>query len=167
MGARTDPLDRELEQINLNVSALTALALLFVPAMAERKSGTIINVASTGAFQAVPFMATYGATKAFVLSFSEALAEEMRGTGVTVMALCPGLTRTGFQEVAGVDATSLPSFAFMDARTVVEQAIAAAKRGKRLHVNGVANLLLVESIRLAPRSLITRIAGGMFRKGDD
>lgn len=157
-------LDRELEQINLNVTALVALARLFIPAMVERKSGTIINVASTAAFQAVPFMATYAATKAFVLSFSEALAHELRDTGVGVTALCPGPTRTEFQQVAGTAETGVPSFAFIDAKTVVAQAIQAAERGKAVRVNGLTNRLLAQSTRLAPRSLAARIAGAMFRE---
>src|SRR5262249_45474057 len=83
------PLEREIEEINLNVGALVALTRLFLPAMIQRKSGTVINVASTAGFQPVPWMATYAATKAFVLNFSEAVAHELQGTGVTVMALCP------------------------------------------------------------------------------
>ncbi len=161
------PLDREVEQINLNVTALVGLARLFLPAMLERKGGTIINVASTAAFQPVPFMATYGATKAFVLSFSEALAEELRGTGVVVTALCPGPTRTEFQQVAGTAEVGMHSISFMDAKAVVAQAIDAAKRGKSVKITGLTNLLLAESIRLAPRSLAARIAGSMFRREED
>ncbi len=161
------PLDRELEEINLNVMAPVALARLFLPAMVELKHGTVINVASTAAFQAIPFMATYGATKAFLLSFSEALAEELRGTGVVVTALCPGATRTEFQQVAGTAESGLHSISFMDAKTVVAQAIDAAKRGKSVKITGLTNLLLAESIRLAPRSLAARIAGSMFRREED
>jgi hypothetical protein len=94
------PLERELEEIDLNVTSLVALTHLFLPAMAARRRGTIINVASTAAFQALPYMATYAATKAFVLSFTEAVAGEMAGTGVRVMALCPGPVRTEFQAIA-------------------------------------------------------------------
>lgn len=160
-------LDREIEQVNLNVTALVALTRLFLPAMLERKRGTIINVASTAAFQPVPFMATYGATKAFVLSFSEALAEELRGTGVVVTALCPGPTRTEFQQVAGTAEVGVPSFSYMDAKTVVAQALDAASRGRAVKIAGLANLLLAESTRLAPRSLTARIAGAMFRGKDE
>lgn len=156
------PLARELEQINLNVTSLVALTGLLLPAMVKRGRGTIINVASTGAFQPVPHMAVYGASKAFVLNFSEAIAFELRGTGVTVTALCPGLTRTEFQQVAGVNQDGLPSFAWMDAKTVVAQAIAAARRGKSLKVNGMINVALMESTRIAPRSLVTRISGALF-----
>ncbi len=157
------PLDREIEEINLNVSALVALTRLFLPAMVAGKAGTIINVASTAAFQPVPWMATYGATKAFVLSFSEALARELEGTGVTVMALCPGPTRTEFQQVASVEDSAFPSFAYMDAATVVRQAIDAAKRGKAVKINGFINTIMAESTRFAPRALVRRIAGNMFR----
>lgn len=157
------PLDRELEQIDLNASALVALTRLFLPGMIRRGRGTVINVASTAAFQPVPYMATYAATKAFVLNFSEALAHELRATGVTVTALCPGPTRTGFQAVAGVNEAAFPSFAFMEAGTVVAQAIASAKRGKPVRINGILNQLMAQSTRLAPRALVARIAGAMFR----
>jgi uncharacterized protein len=158
------PIEREIEQIELNVTALVALTRLFLPEMVKRKKGTIINVSSVGAFAPVPFMATYGATKAFVLSFSEAIAEELNGTGVTVMALCPGATRTEFQKVAGVENARMPSFNWMDAETVVAQAIAAAKRGKSLCINGAMNFLTAQSTRIAPRRLAAKIAGAMFRE---
>jgi short-subunit dehydrogenase len=157
------PLERELEQINLNVSALVALTRLFLSGMVAAGRGHIINVASTAAFQPVPWMATYAATKAFVLNFSEALSSELQGTGVTVLALCPGPTRTEFQQVAGVEDSGVPSFAYMDAATVVRQGIDAARRGKALRVNGLVNSLMAQSTRLAPRALVRRIAGAMFR----
>jgi short-subunit dehydrogenase len=157
------PLDRELEQVELNVSSLVALTRLVLPAMIGRGRGTVLNVASTAAFQPVPYMATYAATKAFVLNFSEALAHELRATGVTVTALCPGPTRTGFQAVAGVNEAAFPSFAFMDATTVVAQAIASARRGKPVRINGILNQLMAQSTRIAPRALVARIAGAMFR----
>jgi short-subunit dehydrogenase len=157
------PFEREMEEIELNVTALVALTRLFLPPMVSRRSGTIINVSSVGGFTPVPFMATYGATKAFVLSFSEALAEELKDSGVTVMALCPGATRTEFQKVANVEEARMPSFAFMNADTVVTQAIAAAKRGKSVCVNGPMNKIMVESTRFTPRRLVAKIAGSMFR----
>lgn len=159
------PLDRELDEINLNITALVSLTRLFLDAMVARRRGTIINVASTAAFQPIPYMATYGASKSFVLDFSEAVAHEVRPFGVTVMALCPGPTRTEFQGVAGVNESAVPSFAYMDAKTVVAQALGSAKRGKALRINGVINSLMAQSTRLAPRFLAARIAGGMF-KGD-
>jgi short-subunit dehydrogenase len=157
------PLPREIEEIELNVTALVTLTRLFLPPMVERHAGTIINVSSVGGFTPVPFMATYAATKAFVLSFSEALAEEVKDAGVTVMALCPGATRTEFQKVANVDDARMPSFAFMTAQTVVAQAISAAKRGRSVYVNGPMNVLMVESTRIVPRRLVARIAGSMFK----
>jgi uncharacterized protein len=157
------PFEREMDEIELNVTALVALTRLFLPPMVSRRSGTIINVSSVGGFTPVPFMATYGATKAFVLSFSEALAEELKDSGVTVMALCPGATRTEFQKVANVEEARMPSFAFMNADTVVTQAIAAAKRGKSVCVNGPMNKIMVESTRFTPRRLVAKIAGSMFR----
>jgi len=157
------PLDREIEQINLNVSALVSLTRLFLPGMVAAKRGHIVNVASTAAFQPVPWMATYAATKAFVLNFSEALSSELQGTGVTVLALCPGPTRTEFQQVAGVENSGVPSFAYMDAATVVRQGMDAARRGKALRINGFVNALMAQSTRIAPRALVRRIAGAMFR----
>jgi uncharacterized protein len=158
------PIEREIEEIDLNVSALVALCRLFAPAMAARRSGTIINVASTAAFQPVPWMATYGATKAFVLSFSEALSSELAASNVTVMALCPGPTRTEFQAVANTAEAAFPDFAYMDAATVVAQGIAAAKRGRAVRINGVMNFLMAQSTRIAPRAMVRWIAGSMFRE---
>ncbi len=156
-------LGRELEEIDLNVSALVALTRMFLPAMVARRAGTVINVASTAAFQAVPYMATYGATKAFVLSFSQALSAELSGTGVKVLALCPGPTHTEFQSVAHTRRARVPAFMYMDAATVVAQGLAAARRGRSLCINGILNTAMVESIRFAPRALVNRITAGMFR----
>jgi short-subunit dehydrogenase len=157
------PLEREVEEINLNITSLVAMTRLFLEGMVARRRGTIINVASTAAFQPVPYMATYGATKSFVLDFSEAVAYEVKSSGVTVMALCPGPTRTEFQDVAGVNETGVPSFAYMDAKTVVAQALASAKRGKSVRINGIMNLVMAQSTRITPRALVARIAGGMFK----
>ncbi len=159
------PLDREIEEINLNVTSLVSLTRLFIEGMVTRRRGTIINVASTAGFQPVPYMATYAATKAFVLNFSEAISHEVRSSGVRVMALCPGPTRTEFQGTAGVDTSSFPSFAYMDAKTVVAQALASAKRGKAVRINGLMNQVMAQSNRFSPRSVVARIAGAMF-KGD-
>jgi short-subunit dehydrogenase len=157
------PLEREIEEINLNIGAVVSLTRLFLQGMVERRRGTIINVASTAAFQPVPYMATYGASKSFVLDFSEAVAYEVKSFGVAVMALCPGPTRTEFQDIAGVNETGVPTFAYMDAKTVVAQGLASAKRGKAIRINGIMNQVMAQSTRLAPRSLVARIAGGMFK----
>ncbi|HUY20695.1 MAG TPA: SDR family oxidoreductase [Candidatus Binataceae bacterium] len=161
------PLERELEEIDLNVGALAALTRLFAPAMIARRHGTIINVASTAGFQPLPYMATYAATKAYVISFSLAMAAELRGTGVTILALCPGPTHSEFHAVAGTGDARLPDFMFMDAKTVAVQGIAAARRGKSLHVNGALNLVLAESARLSPRRLVTRIVAKFYRPNRD
>ncbi|MEA2203336.1 MAG: uncharacterized protein QOE77_112 [Blastocatellia bacterium] len=155
-------LTRELNMIDLNVRALVELTQRFLVPMRERKSGAIINVASTAGFQAVPFMATYAATKAFVLSFSEALWEENRSHGIKVMALCPGVTETGFFEAASIDLP--PMRAVQSADDVVETALRGLKRGKGHIISGWANFMMIESERLVPRSLVARMAGKVLRK---
>jgi short-subunit dehydrogenase len=157
------PLQREIEEIELNVSALVALTRLFLPAMIERRHGTIINVASTAAFQPIPYMATYGATKAFVLSFTEAVSVEARGTGVRILALCPGPVRTEFQAVAKNENGLMPSFAYLEPEAVVKEAVTAAERGKRVRINGVMNRVGAVAARLFPRALVTSIAGRIYR----
>jgi len=161
------PLERELEEIDLNIVAVVAMTRLLLPAMVERHSGTIINVASTAAFQALPFMATYAATKAFVLNFTGALAGELAGTGVKVSALCPGPVRTEFQSVAKNEHGRLPSFAYLEAETVVAQGITAAENGHPVHIAGVINFLAAQSTRFVPRSLINFIARRIYRPNAD
>lgn len=157
------PLEREIEEIELNVSALVALTRLFLPSMIERGRGTIINVASTAAFQPIPYMATYAATKAFVLSFTEAVSVEARATGVRIMALCPGPVRTEFQAVAKNENALMPSFAYLEPESVVREALAAAERGSRVRINGVMNRAGAVAARLFPRALVTSIAGRIYR----
>src|SRR5215213_1604909 len=146
-------LNRELEMIQLNIRSLVDLTHRFLGPMRERKRGTIINVASTAAFQPVPFMATYAATKAFVLSFSEALWDENRAHGIHVMALCPGVTETNFFQVAGIDRP--PMRTVQTAEQVVETALAALNRHKSTVISGWANWFTVEAERLVPRSAST------------
>lgn len=157
------PLERELEEVDLNINALVALTRLLLPAMVERHRGTIINVASTAAFQAVPFMTTYAATKSFVLSFTEGLAGELAGSGVCVMALCPGPVKTEFQAVANNEQSLMPEFVYVSAEKVVADGIAAAASGRVVHVAGVLNLLSAEMIRLVPRSVIRAVARRIYR----
>jgi uncharacterized protein len=161
------PLERELEEIDLNVSAVVAMTRLFIPAMIARNRGTIINVASTAAFQALPFMATYAASKAFVLNFTLALAGELAGTGVKVSALCPGPVRTEFQAVAKNEHGRLPDFAYLPAETVVAQGITAAENGRSMHIAGVINFLTAQSNRLMPRALINFVARRIYRPNAD
>jgi hypothetical protein len=152
----------ELSMIQVNVTALTHLTKLFLPAMIRRKRGAILNVASTAAFQPGPLMAVYYATKAYVLSFSEALANELQGTGVTVTALCPGPTRTGFQAGAKMEESRLVRGPWvMDAARVARVGYDGLRRGKTLVIPGLANRLLAQSIRFTPRKLVTRIVRSM------
>jgi len=157
---KLDP-NHELEMLQLNIRALVDLTHRFLGPMRERKRGTIINVASTAAFQAVPYMATYAATKAFVLSFSEALWEENRSHGVHVMALCPGVTETNFFEAAGIDRP--PMRTIQTPEEVVETALRALPREKPTVISGWTNFLTVEAERFFPRSFVTKVAGKALR----
>ena len=158
--SKADPA-RELNMIDLNIKALVELTYRFLQPMRERKQGAIINVASTAAFQGVPFMATYAATKAFVLSFSEALWEENRPFGIKVMALCPGVTETNFFEAARGEKP--PARASQTPEEVVETALRGLARGKSHIISGWINRVMTESERVFPRSLVTRMAGRMMR----
>jgi short-subunit dehydrogenase len=151
-------LDRERDMIALNVEAVVTLTKRLLPAMLENRRGRILNVASTAAFQPGPFQAVYFATKAFVLSFSEAIAEELRDTGVTVTTLCPGPTETGFAARAGFRSSPMMG-ARMDARSVAEVAYTATLRGERMVVPGVVNKVHAQAVRLTPRRLLARLAG--------
>lgn len=158
-------LERELDMIDLNVRSLVELTHRFLVPMRERKQGSIINVASTAGFQAVPFMATYAATKAFVLSFTEALWEENRPHGVKVMALCPGVTDTNFFEASKMQRP--PARVSQTAEAVVDVALRALARGKGSVISGWTNLFMVEAERLVPRSLTLRTVGMVLRKTID
>jgi hypothetical protein len=155
-------LAEELNMMQLNMTALVALTRLYLPAMISARSGKIMNVASTAAFQPGPLMAIYYATKAFVLSFSEAIANELEGTGVTVTALCPGPTATDFFERAQLQNSGLvKDRKIMDARTVAEIGYRALMAGKTLVIPGIGNKLLAQSIRFSPRSMVTKIVRRM------
>jgi short-subunit dehydrogenase len=155
------PVERELEEIRLNVAVLVELTGRLLPAMVARRRGAVVNIASVGAFTPSPYMATYAATKAFVLSFSEAIAVELRGTGVDVLCVCPGFTRTEFQSAAQVDVSAIPSLAWMSAETVADQAVRAVGR-RAVVVNGLMNSLLTGVVRVLPRSMVTRTVGAMM-----
>jgi uncharacterized protein len=154
-------LARELEMIDLNVQSLVELTHRFLQPMRERKSGAIINVASTAGYQPVPFMATYAATKAFVLSFTEALWEENRPYGVKVMALCPGVTKTNFFEASRMQKP--PVRTSQTPEQVVDVALRGLARGKSAIISGWMNFMMIETERLMPRSLILRAAGAVLR----
>jgi len=151
--------------IQLNITALTHLTKLFLPAMLERKSGRIMNLSSTAAFQPGPLMAVYYATKAYVQSFTEALAHELKGTGVTATALCPGPTASGFQDAANlnearlVNAVKLPT-----AGEVALYGYHAMMRGKRVAIHGAMNYLMAKSVNLLPNSLVTNMVSKMHER---
>src|SRR5690242_11718834 len=144
----------ELEIIDLNVKSLVDLTYRFLGPMRERRQGTIINVGSTASFQGVPFMATYAATKAFVLSFSEALSEENRPYGIRVLALCPGVTDTNFFAASKIDRP--PMRTVQTPEEVVNAALRGLARGKTVVVSGWANWFVVEAERVVPRSVVTK-----------
>jgi short-subunit dehydrogenase len=153
------PLEKELATIQVNLVALTELTKRLLPGMMRRRRGRILNVASTAAFQPGPLMAVYYATKAYVLSFSEALANETSGSGVTVTALCPGPTPTEFQSRAGVGQTRLfRSPLLLDVASVALAGYRGMMRGKRVVVPGLGNKVLAQAIRLTPRRLVTAVA---------
>ena len=145
--------------IDLNCGALVELAHAVLPGMIERRSGAILNVASTAAFQPGPGMAVYFATKAFVLSFSEALHEEVRKDGVVVSALCPGPTATEFGEVAGFRASSPSSKLAADSASVVRAGLLGLAAGKAVIIPGLMNKSTAQAHRFFPRGWVRRVAG--------
>lgn len=152
-------LDTELAMIQVNVSALTALTKLFLPTMVQRGHGRIMNVASTAAFQPGPMMAVYYATKAYVLSFSQAVAEEVRDTGVTITALCPGPTHTNFAKVAHMGTSRLfRSGLVMQSYPVARAGFDGMMRGERVVIPGLVNRIAALGATLAPRGLVTRLS---------
>lgn len=155
---KTD-LQKELNMLNLNINALTALTKLFLPAMVAQRSGRILNVASTAAFQPGPLMAVYYASKAYVLSFSDAIANELKGTGVTVTTLCPGPTETGFQKLAEMENSELfkRGNVVMDAQTVARIGYRATLQGKPLIIPGTMNKLGTLLPRFLPRQWVAAV----------
>ncbi len=153
---------RRLRQmIELNVSTLTDLCRAVAPGMIERESGAILNVASTAAFQPGPNMAVYFATKAFVLSFTEALHEELKPHSIRVSCLCPGPTRTEFGDVAGFGGNALFDRVAMDSPAVVEAGLAGLDRNQAVVIPGIVNKIGATSTRFAPRSVVRKIAGAI------
>jgi short-subunit dehydrogenase len=151
-------LEECLRQIQLNVTTLTHLTRLFLPDMIARQHGGVLNVASTAAFQPGPLMAVYYATKAYVLHFSEAIANELGGTGVTVTCLCPGATATEFHRRANMTEIQLLRFGSMDARSVAEEGYRGFVSGKRVVIPGFKNWLVAQSVRFSPRQMVTAVA---------
>lgn len=159
--ARLD-LERELQMIDLNISALVALTHRYLGQMRTRKSGVIINVSSSAGFQPIPFFSTYSATKAFVTSFSEAIAEENRLHGIKILALCPGATETNFFAAARIK-EPMQVKGMQTAEEVVETALKAIKKGKAKAVSGFANFVGSILGKLAPSALTTRVIGKVLR----
>jgi uncharacterized protein len=156
--------DRLLEMIQVNCTAVVELTRLYAPGMVQRRHGDILIVASTAAFQAVPFISAYAATKAFDLIFAEGIAEELRPFGVRVCALCPGSTNTEFQQVA-----KQPDRAFRSAETaekVARVGLEGLARGETCVISGARNRWMIASERVAPRSVVARMAARMMRPED-
>ena len=159
--------ERHQQLIDLNISGLTAMLAQFVPAMVARGSGRVLNVASIAAFQPVPSLATYAATKAYVLSLTESLSEELKGSGVTVTALCPGITATHMLEAASAASSELkrlPGFLVGDADDVAAQGLAACLAGTVICVPGIVNRAGVAAGRATPKWLLRRLSGGLVRR---
>jgi short-subunit dehydrogenase len=154
--------DKELQSIRLNVEALYTLTREMAPAMVERKSGGILNIASIVAFQAIPYWTTYAATKAFVLAFGEGLAHELRDSGVRVVTVCPGFTKTGLYTDSGVPGMAGRLLPFATPEEVVRVALAAYDAGRVVRVVGLTNRLLALSGALTPRFILRRLMANMF-----
>jgi short-subunit dehydrogenase len=156
-------LEREKGMVQVNVTALVELTRLLLPEMKARRSGRILNIGSTAGFQPGPFMATYYASKAFVNSFTEALAYELEGTGVSATLSCPGATATEFAGHAGNDKTLLFKLGAADSTTVAREAYQAMLAGRRLVIHGATNKLGVQALRLGPRALVLALAARLNR----
>ena len=163
----TLPAARQQQMIDLNISGLTAMLAQFVPPMVARGQGRVLNVASIAAFQPVPALATYAATKAYVLSLTDSLSEELKGTGVTITALCPGITAT--QMLAQASETSaalgkLPKLLVGSAEDVADEGFDACMKGDTIRVPGVLNLATVVAGRATPKWLLRRVSGALVRR---
>ncbi|HEY3252716.1 MAG TPA: SDR family NAD(P)-dependent oxidoreductase, partial [Polyangiaceae bacterium] len=157
------PAEREAAITELNVTAVVRLTSAVLPGMLDRRRGRILNIGSTAGFQPGPYMATYYASKAFVNSFSEALACEVRGTGVSVTVSCPGPTLTEFGARSGVDKSRLFQLGAASAASVARAAYRAMHRGRPMVVHGLLNFLLVQSLRVSPRALVRSITAFLNR----
>jgi short-subunit dehydrogenase len=150
---------KEEQMINLNITTLTLFTKLFIKDMVKRSSGKVMNVASTAAFQPGPTMAVYYATKAYVLSFSEAIGNEVADKGVTVTALCPGATESGFQEAAAMQESKLVKGKKLPtSKDVAEYGYTAMMKGKAVAIHGFMNYILANSVRFAPRAIAVKVA---------
>jgi short-subunit dehydrogenase len=160
------PIDREEQEIHLNVLALVRLTHAALGGQVERDRGGVINVASIAGYQPTPGNAVYGATKAFVMSFTQAVHEELKGTKVKCMVLAPGFTRTEFQVRAGFDSSEVPSFLWQDAPTVVQHSLRAYDKGRAVCVPGPLNTATAAFTAVTPDSVTRRIAGVIVRRSE-
>ncbi|WP_426347981.1 SDR family NAD(P)-dependent oxidoreductase [Alloiococcus sp. CFN-8] len=151
-------LEKDMNLIDVNIRALTELTKLFLPELLKREKGRILNVASTAGFMPGPYMATYYASKAYVISFTEALASELKGTAVTVSVLCPGPTKTGFQAKAEMKKSDFVTLGVMEAKAVALCGFNGMLKGKTIIIPGALNKLLVYGSKLFPRKLLTALA---------
>jgi len=155
---------REVEEVELNVVALLRLTHAALKAMERRRAGTILNIASLAAYQPNPISATYGATKAFVHSFTHAVREEARGTGVTVMLVCPGYTHTEFHDRAGLGPSDVPEWVWQSADTVVAAALRDLDRGRAVSIPGLLNQAAAVMSSAAPAGVTRRVAGMVIKR---
>jgi short-subunit dehydrogenase len=166
-GGRFDRLDahREVEMVRLNVEAVVDLCGIYVPEMVNRGRGAVLNVASTAAFQPLPRQATYAASKAFVLSFTDALHEELSGVGVTATTLCPGPVKTEFFDTAGIRAEGLPSFVLAGSAEVAEAGVKGLEKGRRVVVPGALNRAGALGGQYSPRGVLLKVFGKVYPVG--
>jgi len=158
------PISKEISEIGVNVVAVTRLTHAVLPGLVARGRGGVINVASIAGYQPTPLNATYGATKAFVHSFTHAIHEEARRTGVNVMLVCPGYTHTEFHDRAGLGHTELPEFVWQSAATVVDAALRDLDRGRSVSIPGVLNQTAAAFSSLAPAGITRRVAGLVVKR---
>ncbi len=157
-------IDDVLQLLHVNMFAMTKLTKLFVEGMIERGDGKILNIASTGAFQPCPLNSVYCASKAFVLYLSEAMGEELKGTGVTITTLCPGATKTNFAKRAKIEDIKLFRGKLLEASNVAEIGYKALMQRKSVVITGFSNKLIAQFVRVIPRSIVTKIGMNMMKK---
>lgn len=157
------PREQAMAMVQLNVTALTAMSHAFLPGMAERGRGAVVNIASTAALQPIPYGAVYAASKSYVLSFSEALAEELAPQGVQVLCVCPGSTESEIHGTSGVDPAVVRLAPMMSAEAVAEESLRALDAGKRVIVPGPMNEAHAWLTRMLPRDVAARLAGTIFK----
>jgi short-subunit dehydrogenase len=157
--------NKELQMINLNITTLTHFTKLYLQDMVKQRSGKIMNVASTAAFQSGPTWAVYCATKAYVLSFTEAVSNEVSDKGITITALCPGATESGFQTAGGMDESKIfKGKKLPTAKEVAEYGYDSMIKGKTVAIQGIMNYIMSNSIRFIPRAMVLKVSRKMLDK---